>query len=47
MCFYSIISDYDFADEIYVVDADGSNRVNLSNNPGNDSMPAWSPQAVM
>jgi hypothetical protein len=28
--------------EIYVMDADGSNPVNLSNNPANDERPAWS-----
>ena len=25
------------------MNADGTNQVNLTNNPGNDSMPAWSP----
>jgi Tol biopolymer transport system component len=29
--------------EIYVMDADGSNQINLTNNPADDSMPSWSP----
>ena len=29
--------------EIYVMDADGGNQQNLSNNPGNDISPSWSP----
>ena len=29
--------------EIYVMDADGKNQQNLTNNPGNDGFPAWSP----
>lgn len=29
--------------EIYVMDADGSNQRNLSNNPAADFDPAWSP----
>ena len=26
-----------------VMDADGSNQVNLTNNPATDSIPSWSP----
>ena len=29
--------------EIFAMDADGSNQTNLTNNPANDSFPAWSP----
>ena len=29
--------------EIYVMDADGSNQQNLTNNPHNDRQPSWSP----
>ena len=29
--------------EIYVMDADGENQQNLTNNPGNDWSPSWSP----
>ena len=29
--------------EIYVTDADGGNPQNLTNNPGNDTSPSWSP----
>ena len=31
------------ADEIYVMDADGNNQKNLTNNLGNDISPSWSP----
>ena len=30
--------------EIYVMDADGGNQQNLTNNPGRDSSPSWSPE---
>ena len=33
--------------EIYVMDADGSNQVNLTNNPATDSIPSWSPDGSM
>lgn len=36
-------SDRDGNWEIYVMDADGSNQVNLTNNPEYDGYPAWSP----
>ena len=32
-----------FASEIYVMDADGGNQQNLTNNPANDRSPSWSP----
>jgi len=31
--------------DVYVVNADGSGRVNLSNSPGDDFSPAWSPDS--
>ena len=36
-------SDRDGDSEIYVMDADGSNQVNLTNNSAADSIPSWSP----
>jgi Tol biopolymer transport system component len=43
-----LFGDWDFitADEIYVMNADGSNQINLTNNPGFDSQPAWSPDGA-
>ena len=32
-----------FTDEIYVMDADGGNPQNLTNNPSDDRSPSWSP----
>ena len=32
--------------EIYVMDADGGNQENLTNNPANDSQPDWSPDGT-
>jgi len=32
--------------EIYVMDADGSNQVNLTNNPAHDMDPTWSPDGT-
>ena len=32
-----------WAYEIYVMDADGANQQNLTNNPSNDNSPSWSP----
>ena len=32
-----------FTSEIYVMDADGSNPQNLTNNPADDGFPSWSP----
>ena len=39
----AFVSDRDGNPEIYVMEADGSNPVNLTNHPGSDSSPAWSP----
>lgn len=36
-------SDRDGNFEIYVINADGSNQRNLTNNPAHDVNPAWSP----
>src|SRR5207248_3000848 len=36
-------SGRDGNDEIYVMNADGSGQVNLTNNPALDQVPAWSP----
>src|SRR2546423_11257377 len=33
-------------DEIFVMNPDGSNQVNLSNNPANDNNPSWSPDGT-
>lgn len=32
--------------EVYVMDADGSNQIRLTNNPGFDSHPTWSPDGA-
>jgi TolB protein len=36
-------SNRDGKDEIYVMNADGSNQTRLTNNPAFDFAPAWSP----
>lgn len=36
-------SDRDGNNEIYIMDADGANAVNLTNHPSSDRHPAWSP----
>jgi len=36
-------SDRDGNGEVYLMDADGSNQVNLTNHPANDMAPTWSP----
>ena len=36
-------SDRDRNDEIYVMDNDGGNQRNLTNNPADDRFPSWSP----
>jgi Tol biopolymer transport system component len=30
-------------DNIFVIDVDGSNRIRITNNPADDSVPDWSP----
>ncbi len=39
-------SNRDGNNEIYIMDADGKNQINLSNNPANDDCPAWSPDGT-
>ena len=39
----AFVSDRDGNMEIYGMNADGSNQVNLTNNPAEDRCPAWSP----
>jgi len=48
VCRHSIAfeSDRDGNSEIYVMDADGSDPVNLTNNPGGDWSPVWSPDGT-
>ncbi len=36
-------SDPNFLGEIFVIDVNGSNRVNLTHNPADDACPVWSP----
>ncbi|NMC30171.1 MAG: substrate-binding domain-containing protein [Pelolinea sp.] len=42
-CMIAFDSDRDGNREIYVMDPDGKNTVNLTNNPADDFGPAWSP----
>jgi TolB protein len=42
-CTIAFDSDRDGNQEIYLMDPDGNNLVNLTNNPGDDFDPAWSP----
>ena len=39
----AFVSDRDGNAEIYVMDADGGNQQNLTNDPNNDGAPSWSP----
>ena len=39
----AFVSERDWNTEIYVMDADGNNLRNLTNNPGSDESPSWSP----
>ena len=39
----AFMSDRDWNWDIYVMDADGGNQRNLTNNPGEDKNPSWSP----
>ena len=41
----AFMSDRDWNWEIYVMDNDGGNLQNLTNNPGDDKDPSWSPDA--
>ena len=38
-----VIGNFGLTDEIYVMDADGGNPQNLTNNPNHDTFPSWSP----
>ena len=42
----AFVSDRDGNQEIYTMNPDGSGQVNLTNNPGNDFDPAWSPDGT-
>ena len=33
--------------EIYIMNTDGSNQINLTNNPAYDGYPSWSPIIIM
>ena len=37
------VSDRDWNSEIYIMDVDGNNPRNLTNNPKTDINPSWSP----
>ena len=39
-------SSHDGNPEIYTMEADGSNQTRLTNNPGNDVSPKWSPDGT-
>jgi len=39
----AFLSDRDGNNEIYVMNADGSEQTNLTNNPASDYSPSWSP----
>ena len=41
----AFMSDREWNWEIYVMDADGENQQNLTNNPSADKDPSWSPDA--
>src|SRR5262252_8296324 len=40
----AFVSDRDGNSEIYVMNADGTNQMRLTNNPGVDDYPTWSPE---
>ncbi len=42
----AFVSDRDGNNEIYLMDADGSSQTRLTNNPADDSSPAWSPDGA-
>ena len=43
----AFMSDRDWNWEIYVMDDDGGNQRNLTNNPGDDKYPSWSPDGKL
>jgi Tol biopolymer transport system component len=42
----AFISDRDGNVEVYIMNADGANQTNLTNNPANDFSPSWSPDGT-
>ena len=42
----AFVSNQDGNPEIYIMDADGSNVTRLTNNPGSDGSPTWSPDGM-
>lgn len=42
----AFVSDRDGNNEIYMMDSDGSNAINLTNHPASDRHPAWSPDGL-
>ena len=42
----AFVTARDMNDEIYIMDADGSNKQRLTNNPASDRLPAWSPDGT-
>jgi len=47
LCSLCQLTSYiDGIENIYAMDADGSNVVNLTNSPGHDYEPAWSPDGT-
>lgn len=42
----AFVSDRDGNNEIYIMNPDGSNAVNLTNHPANDRHPSWSPDGL-
>ena len=43
----AFVSNRDGNREIYTMNADGSNQQNITNHPGSDFNPAWSPDGSM
>ena len=39
----AFMSDRDGNEEIYVMNADGSNQTSITNNPAGDVVPSWGP----
>jgi dipeptidyl aminopeptidase/acylaminoacyl peptidase len=42
----AFVTDRDGNAEIYVMNADGTDQINLTNNPAHDSSPSWSPDGT-